>query len=341
MVEMQSLVSILIPAYNAEKWIAKTIKSALFQSWLYKEIIVVDDGSTDKTLAIAKKFDLPIIKVIAQENRGASAARNHALKEAQGDFIQYLDADDLLAPDKIERQVKILSCEGYSDYVATAEWSRFYKTPSECLFTPQPLWADMSPVEWLVCAWKGHWMMHPAAWLVPRKIVEQAGSWNETLSLNDDGEYFCRVVLASIGVKFCHGAKSFYRSGISNSLSGSKSPLAWKSAFNSLELCANYLLARENSPRTRHVCATVFQRFIYEVYPEVPDLQKKAEAKVQQLGGTDVKPYGGPMFQLLSYLVGWKQVKRIHKLAYRYGYRKTAVGLNLAIANSPAQWQKF
>lgn len=327
---MKSLVSILIPAYNAEKWIAKTLESALAQT-LSKEIIVVDDGSTDNTLAIAKKFESPLVKVNSQENRGASTARNHAFKEAQGDFIQYLDADDLLAPDKIERQIKLLSREGNSDCVAAAEWSRFYTTPSKALFIPQPLWADMSPLEWLVCAWEGSWMMHPAAWLVPRKIAEQAGPWNETLSLNDDGEYFFRVVLASIGVKFCHGAKSFYRSGISNSLSGSKSHHARESAFNSLELCANYLLARENSPRTRHVCATVFQRFIYEVYPEVPDLWKKAEAKVQQLGGSDVKLYGGPMFQLLSSAVGWKQAKQIQKLVYRYGYKKAAIGWKLAM----------
>ena len=326
---MKPLVSILIPCYNASAWLAETLESAIAQTWPNKEIIVVDDGSKDNTLAVATRFESPIVKVISQENRGASAARNRALQEAKGDFLQYLDADDLLALDKIERQIQLLKDKN-SDYVAAAEWSRFYKSPSEALFIPQPLWADRSPVEWLVYAWEENWMMHPAAWLLPRQIVEKAGPWNETLSLNDDGEYFCRVVLASVGVKFCHGAKSFYRSGISNSLSGSKSRYALESAFNSLELCANYLLTRENSPRTRHVCATVFQRFIYEVYPEVPDLRKKAEAKVQQLGGSDVKPYGGPMFQLLSYSVGWKQAKRIQKLAYRYGYSKAAVGWKLA-----------
>ena len=318
------LVSILIPAYNAEQWIAETLESALAQTWSHKEIILVDDGSKDRSLEIAKTFEPRGVKVITQQNRGASAARNRALQESLGDFIQYLDADDLLAADKIERQIQLLE-NGNSDCVAVGEWSRFYKTTSEALFIPQPLWADMSPVEWLVCTWKGHWMMHPAAWLVPRQIAEKAGSWNENLSLDDDGEYFCRVVLASVGVKFCQGAKTYYRSGISTSLSGSRSRDAWESAFCSLELSTKTLLSREDSPRTRHACATKFQRFIYEVYPDVPDLQKKAEAKVQRLGGSQVKPYGGAMFQLLSHIVGWKQAKRIHKLAYRYGYNKAAV----------------
>lgn len=322
---MNSLVSILIPVYNSQQWLAETVESALAQTWQNKEIIIVNDGSKDNSLAIAKSFESPIIKIISQENRGASAARNQALQAAQGNFIQYLDADDLLLPDKIKLQIQLLE-NSNSDYVAAGEWSRFYTKQSEALFIPQPLWADMSPIEWLICAWEGNWMMHPAAWLVPRHIVEQAGSWNVSLSLNDDGEYFFRVVLASKGVKFCQGARSFYRSGIRNSLSGSKSRTAWESAFHSLQLCTNYLLTRENSPRTRRVCASVFQRFIYDVYPEAPELIQKAEAKVKQLGGSDVKPFGGSIFQLLSKVVGWKQAKRIHRLAYRYGYGKVAGG---------------
>jgi glycosyltransferase involved in cell wall biosynthesis len=328
---MKPLVSILIPCYNAEAWLAQTLESALAQSWSSKEIIVVDDGSKDPSLAVAKAFEPRGIKVISQPNRGASAARNLAFREAQGDFIQYLDADDLLAPDKIERQLRLLE-NGNSDCIAAGEWARFYKSPSEALFTPQPLWADMSPVEWLVCAWEGHWMMHPAAWLVPRQLAEKAGAWNEILSPNpnDDGEYFCRVILASKGVRFCWGAKTFYRSGISGSLSGARSERALNSVFGSLELCISYLLAMENSPRTRHACAVQFQRFIYEVYPDVPDLRKKAEAKVQLLGGSEVKPSGGPLFQLLSQVVGWQQAKRFQKLVYQYGYSKAAFGWKLA-----------
>ena len=195
----------------------------------------IDDGSVDNTLAIAKKYESAKIKVISQPNKGASAARNTAFREAQGDFIQYLDADDLLAPNKIERQVK-LSKNTNSDFLIAGEWGRFYKDYSEALFIPQILWADMLPVDWLLCVWENHYMMHPAAWLVPRKLAQMAGSWDENLSLDDDGEYFCRVVLASQEVKFCWDAKSYYRSGISGSLSASRSYKAWKSAFLSIEL---------------------------------------------------------------------------------------------------------
>jgi len=96
----------LIPAYNAEKWISETIESALSQTWPEKEIIIVDDGSKDNTLLVAKKYQSKRVRIISQQNKGASAARNAALKSAQGDYIQWLDADDLLAPNKITAQMR-------------------------------------------------------------------------------------------------------------------------------------------------------------------------------------------------------------------------------------------
>jgi len=316
---MPPLVSILIPCYNCELWLAEALESALAQSWKNIEVIVVDDGSTDSSLAIAKTFESHDVKVICQPNLGASAARNKALKEAKGDFIQYLDADDILAPNKIELQLGLFETIG-SDYVVAGEWARFYKTPQESQFIPQPLWADMTPIDWLTCSYEGHWMMHPAAWLVSRSISEQAGPWNESLSLNDDGEYFSRVILRSKGVKFCWDARTYYRSGNSNSLSGSKSYPALKSAFLSLELETSNLLDKEDNSRIRQVCATVLQRFIYEVYPDAPDLLQKAEAKVQEFGGSNIQPLGGPVFQFLASYIGWKKAKKIQKIFYQYGY---------------------
>jgi glycosyltransferase involved in cell wall biosynthesis len=315
---MKPLVSILIPAYNAEKWIASTLESALAQTWLDKEIIVVDDGSTDNTRAIALSFESSIVKVIDQENQGASAARNRALQEAQGDFIQYLDADDLLAADKIERQVKILSQEENFNCVAAGEWGRFFNSPTEASFIPELFWQDMLPVDWFISCWGEGGMMHPAVWLIPRAIAQIAGYWNEALTLNDDGEYFCRVILASQGVKFCSGAKSYYRSGVENSLSSNISKKAWSSAFTACELCTNHLLAKEDSPRTRRACANAFQRIVYDVYPDLKDLAQQAEAKVRSLGGSNILPPSGFLLRLLSKVVGWKRAKIIQKFIYSY-----------------------
>src|SRR5438270_12906784 len=104
---MTPLVSILIPAYNAEPWVGDTIKSALNQTWPRKEIIVVDDGSRDQTLQVVRQFASKDVSVVTQENQGASVARNRAFELCQGDYIQWLDADDLLGPDKIIRQMEV------------------------------------------------------------------------------------------------------------------------------------------------------------------------------------------------------------------------------------------
>src|SRR5215472_9171752 len=105
---MKPLVSILIPAYNTEEWIAESIQSAVGQTWPRKEIIIVDDGSTDRTGEVASRFAAENVKVLSTENRGLSAAVNTAYRLCQGDYIQELDADDLLAPDKIEKQLTAL-----------------------------------------------------------------------------------------------------------------------------------------------------------------------------------------------------------------------------------------
>lgn len=325
-----SLVSIIIPCHNSEQWLAETIESALAQTWANKEIIVVDDGSTDNSLAIAKSFESPIVKVISQKNKGASAARNTALKEAKGDFIQYLDADDLLAPNKLELQLQLLKQDCHFDVVVAGEWARFYHRPQEALFIPQFLWQNMSSVDWLICAWCNHSMMPNGSWLLPRRISEKAGFWNEDLSVNDDGEYFARVVLASERIRFCQGAKFYYRSGNSSSLSGRKSAKARQSEFLSLSLGTSNLLAIENSPRTRQACATVWQRFIYEVYPDVPNLSQQAAAKVEEFGGSNLQPTGGKLFQLLTRIVGWQKAKKIQQIFYRYGYQKAGIGWKLA-----------
>ena len=150
---MKPLVSILIPAYNAERWIADTIQSALAQTWPRKEIIIVDDGSRDGTAAIARRFASKTVTVISQQNQGASTARNKALELCQGHYIQWLDADDLLSADKIAKQMAVAQeCED-KRILLSSGWAYFMYRPSKAKFIPTSLWCDLSPVEWLVRKW--------------------------------------------------------------------------------------------------------------------------------------------------------------------------------------------
>lgn len=307
---MSPAVSILIPAHNAAPWIDATLESALAQSPPGGEIIVVDDGSTDGTLDRARTFGARGVTILTQPNRGAAAARNAALRAARGDWFQFLDADDLLAPEKLARQLARAGADG-PDFAYAARWSRFYASPADAAFPPQRLCVDADPVPWVVEKFEHNAMMHPAAWLISRALAERAGPWDETLSLDDDGEYFTRVVLASRGVRTCQDALSYYRSNLPGSLSSAKSERAWASAWRSLELSAARLQAAEDSPRTQHACATAFQRFIFESYPRAAGCRRTAARRVGQLGGSTLQPEGGRKFHLARRLLGWRLARRL------------------------------
>src|SRR5690242_13746363 len=134
-------VSVLIPCFNAEKFIGQTLESVLKQSWPEIEVIVVDDGSTDGSIEEVKRFRGGKIQLIQQVSAGSGAARNRAYQASTGAFIQFLDADDLIEPDKIERQMTRLINQSSS--VASAEWGRFYGSPTETKFVPECEWRDL------------------------------------------------------------------------------------------------------------------------------------------------------------------------------------------------------
>lgn len=102
------LVSVVIPAYNAGSYVATAIDSVLNQSYSHIEIIVVNDGSTDNTKTILSQYSDKNVRIVSQPNRGMSGARNTGIKNAPGEFIAFLDADDYWLPEKIEKQVQLL-----------------------------------------------------------------------------------------------------------------------------------------------------------------------------------------------------------------------------------------
>lgn len=313
---MTALASILIPCYNAAPWIAATLESALTQTWPRCEIIVVDDGSRDDSVAIARRFESRGVRVVTQPNRGASAARNTALRAAQGDYLQFLDADDLLTPDKISSQIACLLREG-NDCVATCRWGRFTNDPADATFVDDAVFRDFAPIEYLLLHVGAAHMMHPAAWLVPRAIADRAGPWDESLSLNDDGEYFARVVLTARRIVFSPTGASLYRSNLGGSLSRRRDDRALASVLRSVELIAAHVQRAEDSSRVRQALADYWQRLVYEIYPEGPDQCARAEAEVRALGGSSLPPAMGGRERLLSHVIGWKLARRLRHLTTR------------------------
>ena len=322
---MKPLVSIIIPAYNAEEFIAETIQSALEQTHGLKEIIIIDDGSSDRTYFIASQFSGDQVKIIRQHNRGAAAARNRGFKESNGDYIQYLDADDLLAPSKIANQLQVVEEHG-DEFVYAGKWKVFYNSTEKNDFAPNILWKDfIDPVDWLITAWTEQIWMHPSAWLTPRHLMEKAGPWDESLSLHDDGEFFCRVLLQSKGVWFCQEAESYYRKGIHDSLSSVFSQKAIESHYRICQLYEKHLLDQRNSDETRKACAINYLAFYYTYYPRYKDLRLKAKADAGRLGLISGIPQGTELFHGLKKILGWKLARRIENMYYRNGFNRASI----------------
>lgn len=309
------LVSILIPAYNAQEWIADSLRSVIAQTWEPKEIIVVDDGSTDQTLAIAREFESANLRVVTQSNQGAAAARNKALSLALGDYIQWLDADDLLAPDKIALQMKAVANGCGKRILLSAPFGRFKYRYYRTQFIPTSLWKDQSAAEWLMHKLGENVYMQTATWLVSRELTDVAGPWNTQLLGDDDGEYFCRVLLASEGTRFIPDARVYYRAPWFGTLSHiGKSKRKIDAHWLSMQLHISYLRSLDDSERARNACLKYLQTSFIYFYPERTDIVGSAQQLAKELGGRLEPPRLNWKYSWIKLLFGWAVTKRLQAI---------------------------
>jgi glycosyltransferase involved in cell wall biosynthesis len=283
---MKPLVSILIPAYNAEQTIAHTLQSAISQTWQRKEIIVVNDGSTDGTAELVRRFELNGVVLVSTRNRGMACAQNEAFRHSRGDYIQWLDADDLLAADKIERQLAALDAGNGKRVLLSSPWAPFYYRTQHARFVRSSLCQDLSPTEWLLRKLGENIHMQNATWLVSRQVTEAAGPWDESLQYDQDGEYFARVLLASEGTRFVPGTGIFYRASPSNRVSYvGNSNVKKDSLFRSMKLHIQYLRSLEESERVRRACLFYMQTWYPQFYQQRPDIVAQLQAMAVELRG--------------------------------------------------------
>lgn len=307
------LVSIIIPVYNAEHYLGDCVASLLRQTYPNKEIIIVDDSSTDGSYLIAKSFESENVKVFQQRNAGAAVARNTGLANAKGDFIQFMDVDDFLSEDKIEKQVAAL--EGRKNKVAVCDYINFFDGQDLKLLKGVDqssfIYSSDGPVEFLLNLWGANGesnFIQTNCWLVPRAVIDKSGGWRNYRCPDDDGEFFSRVLLASEGVVYVPGVYNYYRrTPHENKLSGNANRKYLQNTLLTIDLKKQNIEKVTHDARIRAAFAKQYLDYAVYTYMAQNTLSAIAYRKYKTLNHKIKLPeLGGKMVEVFARLFGWR-----------------------------------
>lgn len=314
-------ISVIMPVYNAEKYVGASIQSVLDQRFSDFELIIINDGCTDQSAAVISSFEDQRIVYHEQPNQGQVIASNNGIKLARGRYIKFFDADDILDPAHLDLQYKVLN--GSTVHLAACQWAVFYEDYHTASFKPEYTNRDYDePLDWFYDA--HHYdvgMLGAWRWLIPRPLLDKAGYWHPDLSLNNDFDFSVRLLCASQGVRYAKGAKLYYRTGNQGALTHSRTRNAYQSALLTTELAMDQILGLENSARMRRLFANRFQTWIYQIYPEHPDIRRTMHSHIKRLGGSTVKPEGGRLFRFLNQFLPWEIVRWVQFLMHKTIWR--------------------
>jgi glycosyltransferase involved in cell wall biosynthesis len=197
---------VIIPCHNAERWVREAVDSCLSQTYQPIEIVVVDDGSSDASLAVLRSYGTAI-SLHSGPNRGGSHARNYGFALSGGEYIQFLDADDYLLPEKIGRQVTFLEQTG-ADLVYGDWRHRFEHPDGHSTLGDEHIAGEQTDVlESLLAGW---WTANMTL-LVRRHVVDLSGGWDETLEVAQDRDFFLGVSMLGVDIRYQAGCHSVYR----------------------------------------------------------------------------------------------------------------------------------
>lgn len=198
-------VSILIPCYNAERWIAQAIQSALAQTYSNKEVIVIDDGSSDRSLEIIQSFGNEILWK-TQHNQGGNITRNRLLELCSGEWLQYLDADDYLLPSKIENQMQYLTSIQDIDVLYSPSIFEYWNGEN----ITQDVFPIPEPYDpWILLA---RWYLPQTGSPLWRKqAILDVGSWKDSQPCCQEHELYLRLLIAGKKFAYCDYPGSVYR----------------------------------------------------------------------------------------------------------------------------------
>jgi glycosyltransferase involved in cell wall biosynthesis len=190
--EPRPLITVIITCYNIQQYVEAALRSVLNQSYGFVEIIVVDDGSSDNTEAVVRPYlSDGRVSFLRKENGGPSSARNHGIQRAQGEFIAFLDGDDVWEPDKLELQAEAL-LNNPSAGMVFSDFSTFDSSGSFVTCKNKSLFKELEPVQYGFLVSRNNFI-YPSTVVVRKKCFEVCGVFDETLRGIEDWELWLRI----------------------------------------------------------------------------------------------------------------------------------------------------
>ncbi|GAB2778755.1 hypothetical protein GCM10010465_26700 [Actinomadura fibrosa] len=240
-------VSVIIPTYNRVMFLGETLNSVITQSFSDWECIVVDDGSNDHTAELMEFYtniDDRILYYQRPEDRpkGANACRNFGLENSKGKYIQWLDSDDIISPDKLEKQYQQLETNNAT--ISFSRWGRLSISGESKIFEQLPVYRNFkSSYQFFEILADSVGYLPNHSYLISREAVIRAGGWFEFLSVNQDGEFMARVISNADKIYFSPDPVAYYRlkTGKNTSEATSKNAV---DLINSWKLIEAYLNIR-------------------------------------------------------------------------------------------------
>ncbi|MGF1478667.1 MAG: glycosyltransferase family 2 protein [Cyanophyceae cyanobacterium] len=324
---MSKLVSVIIPCFNAEKWLREAISSVLAQTHPQIEIIVIDDGSSDRSLEIIKSYGNKITWH-SRENGGANSARNLGFSLSHGDYIQYLDADDYLLPAKIAKQVQCLQAASI-DFVY-GDWRYQHHLDSgeimlgdvnQCgpkddflqSLLANERWSNLAPI------------------LLTRSLVSRV-RWDESLPAAQDRDFLFSIMLAGAKCAYQSGCDSIYRIHEANTVSRA-SKLRWFQAHCLVmekaeqSLLAQGLLSQKYQQALAKAYLEMGKEYVYSNCGVRNKFTYYAKAldKACVLAPHLVIQNKSKIYKVISSLLGYRRTEKISYLLYSQTRRQLPI----------------
>lgn len=316
------LVSVIIPCYNAEKWVADAINGILRQTYAPIEIIVIDDGSTDGSLDVIRSFE-DRVRYETGPNRGGNVARNRGFALSRGEYVMFHDADDWISEDTIAKLVE--GIKGTENTLAVCDWYISFPAAGGARNNrPGNLTGKTPPSPDPLLNWFEGWRpcLHAILW--PRHVILDIDGWDESLKASQDLDIYSRALIHGAKVKKVQDASAYYRQD--NKQSVHHQPVTSKihSEVEHVRKMDRELTHKDKIHLYRVPLARLYNKKAYTAAFFNKELSLQCERRARELAGFRAYSDGPLLHRVLSYVLSYSRKEKLAQRLAKIGLARKA-----------------